>query len=431
MPVSGETTGKGGACDLAFPGDVPGLLMLKVTAPGYKEAEVLYLPDPAQVIPWLTITLKGALQLEGTVVDGDDQPVADAEVVLDMPAGPRKTKTDAEGRFLLEELMPIRTTVRVEVPGVGSATYRVDLTKKTEPLKIMLRPQRRVSLRVVDADNKPVPDLNLQILAPRQFEAVTDADGQIRVPGVGGNAVQIRVSLADKFYCFDEPEMTFDIDEGSEPVELQVYAAHGGRICGQVVETIEGETQGIPAATVWLVEQGRIGKSVECDEDGKFEMDGVPADSYVIAAGHMTYATSLGKAEVEAGKESTVNFTLGSGAMIRGTVVDPQGKPAERAIVRVAAWYPKREGRSEVGPVELPMRATRTDAEGTVFAGVSAGGAAGDRGGGGGRVAPDGGQRASTGRQRGCGRQTLAAGPPEQAAAVALTQQCCGCRWRR
>jgi hypothetical protein len=260
--------------------------------------------------------------------------------------------------------MPIRTTVRVEVPGVGSATYPVNLTKHTEPLKIMLRPQRRVSLRVVDADNNPVPDLNLQILAPRQFEAVTDADGQIRIPGVGGNSVQIRVSLADKFYCFDEPELTFDIDEGSEPVELQVYAAHGGRICGQVVETMEGQTQGIPAAMVWLVEKGRIGQSVECDEDGRFEMDGVPADSYVIAAGHMTYATSLGKAEVEAGKESAVNFTLGSGAMVRGTVVDPQGKPAERAIVRIAGWYPKREGRSEVGPVELPMRATRTDAAG-------------------------------------------------------------------
>jgi hypothetical protein len=131
------------------------------------------------------------------------------------------------------------------------------------------------------------------------------------------------------------------------------------------VETIEGgDVQGIAAATVWLVEQGRIGKSVECDEDGKFELDGVPADSYVIAAGHMTYATSLGRAEVVAGKEAKVDFTLGSGATIRGTVVDPQGKPAERAIVRVVAWYPKQQGRGKAEPVELPMRATRTSEDG-------------------------------------------------------------------
>lgn len=95
VPVSGETTGRGGACDLAFPGDVQSPLMLRVIAPGYKETDVLYMPDPSKVIPWLTITLKGAMQLSGTVVDGDDQPVADAEVTLDMPAGPRRTKTDA------------------------------------------------------------------------------------------------------------------------------------------------------------------------------------------------------------------------------------------------------------------------------------------------------------------------------------------------
>ncbi len=167
VPYNGATTGKGGACDLAFPGPKPDLLMLRAAAPGYKDAEVYYLPDPAEVIPWLTITLTGARKLTGMVVDGDDQPVADAEVTLDTPAGPRKTRTDAKGQFVLEDLMPGRTTVHVEVPGVGSATYQVDLAKQTEPLKIMLRPQRRVVLRIVDADSKPVPDLKVQILAPR------------------------------------------------------------------------------------------------------------------------------------------------------------------------------------------------------------------------------------------------------------------------
>ncbi len=367
VPYNGAATGKGGACDLAFAGGRPELLMLRATAPGYKDAEVYYLPDPEEVIPWLTITLTGAQTLTGTVVNADDEPVPDAEVVLDMPAGPRKARSDAKGQFVLEDLMPIRTTLRVEVPGVGSATYRVDLARQTEPLRIMLRPQRRVTLRIVDADRKPVPGLKVRFLAPRETEGQTDAGGRLIVPGVGGGGVAVQFSLEDKFYCLDESVMRFDIDEGTEPVEVEVFAVRGGRVCGQVVEVIEGETQGIPAATVWLVEGGRPGRNVMTDEDGNFELNGVPPDSYLVAAGHPTYATSLGAAGVQAGKEVQLKFTLGQGATIRGTVVDAEGKPVERAIVRVSGWHPKAGGQPASEPaeaIELPWRATRTDSQG-------------------------------------------------------------------
>ncbi len=177
----------------------------------------------------------------------------------------------------------------------------------------------------------------------------------------------MEISLEDKFYCLDEPVLKFEIDQGSDPVELEAFAMRGGRICGQVVEMIEDQAQGIPAATVWLIEQGHPGRNVMSDEDGNFELNGVPADSYVVAAGHPTYTTSLGSADVQTGKEVRLKFTLGPGATVRGTVVDPQDKPVERAIVRVSAWYPK--GRTQPAgapaePIQLPWRATRTDGQG-------------------------------------------------------------------
>lgn len=368
VPINGQTAGKAGECDLPFPGNTPGLLRLTITAPGYQDADVYFLPDPQKVIPWISITLKGAKELAGTVVTEDEKPVADAVVTLENPAGRRQVKTDAEGRFTLKELMPVRASVTVEVPGVGNGSYQVNMAKQTEPITIVIRPQRRVTLRVVDSDSKPVPNLAVQILGPHKAEGRTDAEGRMPVPGLGTDAAQVRVSLDDKFYCFDEPVLKLEVDEGEEPVELEVYATHGGRISGQVVEMVEGgEAEGIPAASVWLVDGGRMGKTVLTDEDGNFELNAVAADSYVVAAGHPTYATSLGQAEIEAGKEVKLKFTLSLGATIHGTVVDPAGKPVERAIVRVVAWYPKGQKQPDSGEplaIELPWRGTRSAADG-------------------------------------------------------------------
>ncbi len=369
VPTDGDTTGKGGACDLRFPGDAPCLLMLKIAAPGYQDAQVFYLPDPAQVIPWLAITLKGAKQLSGTVVTEDEEPVADAVVTIDTPAGERQVRTDSQGQFVFKDMMPVRVTVRVEIPGVGAASYKIDLARQNEPMRIVLQPQRRVVLRVIDADSNPVPNLTVQILAPRKAEGRTDADGRMPIPGIGANAARVRVSLDDKFYCLDEPIVTLDVEEGDEPVELELVAARGGRVTGQVLETLEGgEDQGIPAASVWLVEDGRVGRNVTTDEDGKFELNAVRADSYVVAAGHPTYSTALARARVQEGRQIQLRFVLDYGATIRGTVVDASGSPADRAIVRVLAWYPEApagltEG-GEFGAIQLPWRATRADAKG-------------------------------------------------------------------
>jgi protocatechuate 3,4-dioxygenase beta subunit len=369
IPAEGATTGKGGACDLGFPGGAPCLLMLKVTAPGYQDAQVYYLPDPAQVIPWLTVTLKGAAQLSGTVVTENEEPVADAIVTIETPVGQRQATTDAQGRFAFKDLMPARVSVRVEVPGVGAASYRVDLARQNEPMQIVLQPQRRVTLRIVDADSKPVPNLTMQILTPRKSEGRTDSDGRMPIPGIGANAARVRVTLDDKFYCLDQPVVTLAVEAGDEPVELELLAARGGRITGHVLEAFEGgETQGIPAASVWLVEDGRVGRNVTADEAGRFELNAVPADSYVVAAGDPAYAVAVARAPVQAGREVQLRFILTYGATIRGTVVDPSGRPADRAIVRVLAWYPKgpagqAEG-AEPDGIQLPWQATRADPKG-------------------------------------------------------------------
>jgi hypothetical protein len=368
MPFHADAPDKGGQCDLPFPGGAPGLVLLTVKAPGYQEAHALFVPDPQTAVPWISVTLKGDRTLAGTVLTEDHKPVPDAIVTLDNPAGRRHGTTDAGGRFEFDELMPVPARITVDAPGIGNGSGRVNMARQTEPITIVIRPQRRVTLRVLDDDDQPVSNLLVQILSPQKMEGRTDAQGLLVVPGVGSGAAQVRVSTEDKFYGFAEPVLRLDVTEGEPPVELRSHVFHGGRIVGQVVETAAPDPpEGIPAASVWLVEGGRMGRTVPCDEDGRFELNGVPAGAYSVAAGHPTYAATLGHVDVQPGQEVALTLTLGPGSMLHGTVLDDKGTPVERAIVRVTEWQPRRGTTSQPRwprIVELPWLATRSDGDG-------------------------------------------------------------------
>lgn len=367
IELAEEPTDRAGECDLAFPGAAPTLLQLKVKAAGYQDAETLYLPRAKEVIPWLAVTLKGARSLEGRVVTEDHKGVGGATVVLDGPGGTLHTDTLADGSFWFDNLIPSKATLVVQVPGVGMGLYRVDLRKgPTKPVEIMLHAQRQVTLRVVDAADKPLPAIMVEVLSPQMANATTDAEGKIQINGVGAGRAKVAVALHDDFYRLQQEAVGLDVEAGSEPVELEVTAIHGGLLEGQVVDQEDGES--IPAAVVWLVADGKFGPNITCDGDGKFRFEAIPEDDYLVAAGHATYGFQVAVASVQAGKKTSLKFTLPNGASIQGTVVDPAGKPVPRAIVRAVTWVPKelagQTPAEQVGPLQIPWRAVRANADG-------------------------------------------------------------------
>lgn len=367
MPLAAEQTGKAGECDLLFGGTKPTLLQLKVSAAGYQDAETLYLPRTKDVIPWLTITLKGAKTLMGRVVTEDRQGVPNATVVIETPAGQVHTETSSAGYFEFQNLMPMKAVLAVHVPGVGIGAYRVDLTaEEIKPIEIVLYAQRRVTLRVLDQKQKPLPGLMVEVLAPQATNIITDDEGKIPINGVGSGPGRVVVRLHDDYYRLDEPAVALEIGDGEEPVDLEITATQGGLVEGQVVEKESGE--GIPAAVVWFVAGGKFGPNITCDVEGKFKFEAIPEDDYLVAAGHGTYSFAVAPASVEAGKKTELKFSLSAGASIQGVVLDAAGKPVPRAIVRAATWLPKEPAaKIESGkaqPLQIPWRAVRANTDG-------------------------------------------------------------------
>jgi hypothetical protein len=225
-PLTTELTGRAGECDVKFPGPKPTLLQLKVSAAGYQNAETVYLPRAKDVIPWLTITLKGAKSLEGRVVTEDRKGVPGATVAMDSPAGLLHTDTDAGGAFWFDNLMPMKTTLVVRVPGVGIGVYPVDLAaEQVKPIEIVLYAQRRVTLRVLDERGKPLPGVMIEVLAPQAASATTDSQGMIQINGVGSGPGQVEVSLHDDFYKLPEPVVGLNVpDRKSTRLNSSHYA---------------------------------------------------------------------------------------------------------------------------------------------------------------------------------------------------------------
>lgn len=367
IPLTVELTGRAGECDVRFPGPQPTLVRLKVVAAGYQDAESVYLPRPKDVVPWLTVTLKGAKSLEGRVVTEDGKGVAGAIVAMDSPAGVIHTNTNENGSFWFDNVLPMKATLAVQVPGVGIGVYHVDLTaEQVKPIEIVLHAQRRVMLRVLDEHGKALPGVMVEVLAPQPATATADSNGQIQVNGAGSGPGQVVVSLHDDYYRLDEPAVGLKVEDGNEPVDLEITATHGGMVAGQVVEKESGEP--IPAAIVWFVADGKPGPNVTCDSEGKFKFEAIPEDEYLLVAGHGTYGFVVAPVSVEAGKKAELKFALPTGASIQGKVVNAAGKGAPQAIVRAATWIPRELApkieAGKIHPLQIPWRAVRADDDG-------------------------------------------------------------------
>lgn len=141
----------------------------------------------------------------------------------------------------------------------------------------------------------------------------------------------------------------FEITKGAVTRGVEIELTLGGRVSGVVVRARTGEPvkgaavslgQG-GGANVFFSSGGRLlnpsGLSAKTDDQGRFEIDGVPAGTYDLRADAKDLAPGVvEKVAVDAGR--TVNgllLELGEGGGITGTVYDEHGQPVPGAEVLV------------------------------------------------------------------------------------------------
>src|SRR5438067_864031 len=105
---------------------------------------------------------KGDLRLEGVVFDADEHPVGGATVVLTSNP-PREAITEADGGFAFDGLVgrPYTLVARAKTGIAGPVTAQ--LTVKSPPVELHLRPGAKVTVQVAASVGKPVDGANVEL----------------------------------------------------------------------------------------------------------------------------------------------------------------------------------------------------------------------------------------------------------------------------
>jgi hypothetical protein len=144
-----------------------------------------------------TFQLGRPVTARGIVVDSDNQPVADANVLVGGQGigGSRKGKSGADGSFVVKGCRSGKTLVTAEAEGLAATTIETDLTDNSEPLRLVLQRGKTLLLSIADKNGQRVPKANVwldtmhqrpnndpdfgKIAVQASFKGLSDADGRV------------------------------------------------------------------------------------------------------------------------------------------------------------------------------------------------------------------------------------------------------------
>jgi hypothetical protein len=329
--------------------------------PEWGQSPIRFTAVPGQRLSDIVLALTPKVELLGRVEGADGQPVAGAQVrvltdrsgesVL-FPTSDRYT-SDARGEFrfhgpegaIVEARHPAHTSARAEVtPSVVLARRLVLKLGKQGTGAAPLG--ESLAGRVVDGGGTAVAGALVSVVSaasawPRKYgdehgyETVTDDEGRFAVEGLEAGSYDVTARLMGL-----APGELRDVAAGRK--DLVLTLAQGARLAGTVRDAATGKP--MPSFTLAVfTKRGPLQRDLFTqlsfiDAQGRYELAGVPAGSYVVQAAAHGYAPSETSVEVPRSASGTVtaDVSLGRGAKMTGRVVEEgSGLALERASVSV------------------------------------------------------------------------------------------------
>ncbi len=297
-------------------------------APPPDEGRVRYDDDP-----------RGTFRVEGQVVDAGEHGV-DGAIVTVSSHPPRTAKTEGDGSFVFEGLLPRAYTFEAtdgERVG-GPTTARVH--QKTEPVILRLRAGATLEVLVRDgASQQPIAEASVEVRGVSDRAARADRDGKAVVKGLAPGGHVLAVSAAG--YAPTWRIVRLRSGEGvveRETVELTAGAPVAGTVVDAAGKPVAGAL--VVAETAGqiydLAEPSKDG--VTTDDKGRWRFAALPAGSFRFSASHERHAPGVSEPISLTGlvERTGVIIQLAAAGRIAGKVVDAQGAPAPLATVRVA-----------------------------------------------------------------------------------------------
>jgi uncharacterized GH25 family protein len=298
---------------------------------------------------------KGALRLEGQVVDADDKPVAGAVVVLSSNP-PRTATSEDDGGFAFDALVgrPYTLTARADKGVAGPVTAK--LTEKSDPVVLKLQPGAKVTVYVQGSDGKPIDAATVELRSDDVMRQTTKAGTATFAPVVPGG-YQIAAWAEGRAHTLQWLQV--GPGETTAKVTLVAGAPVSGRVIDSAGKPVMGARVTWHGASDWAQQADERRDGVETDAKGEFKFAALPAGSFRFSAAHSDYARGSSALVTLDGKneQRDITITVEAGAVVRGIVTDQAKNPISGARVRVGIA-------SRRGVVFEPPRQAYSDAKG-------------------------------------------------------------------
>jgi RNA polymerase sigma factor (sigma-70 family) len=379
-------------------------LRVLARAPGHALGWATFAPDGgARIDPDATraeaeIRLLPEGTLAGKVIDLQGGPVAGVKIqakrltwhkgdtwnVLPLPEDAVTATTDKQGRFVFHEVGR-DLGVHLEIDDLHCAPKELDVNtgepEKSGHLVIGVAPPAVVEGRVVCEDTgEPVANAPLEVDTYSKSEegyttgggsvlGKTDARGRFKVSAIPGSTGFVQVYPPEGQPYLGNSK-TFDWPKGAVRLEVEVKLSPGLLLHGKITEAPSGK----PVARASVQNADGWAGRVLTGADGSYTLAVPPGRARLLVAGPTPdyVAQPVGSALVELGKpggdalyyhaaatvdlkkddkRKEVSFTLRRGVTLKGTLVDPDGKPVEHAVMLVGNFRPPWE--KALSPVEI------------------------------------------------------------------------------
>lgn len=177
-------------------------------------------------------------------------------------------------------------------------------------------------------DGTCVPRAALTLIDVRGQQVGRGASGEdgryaLSVPGAGS---YVMIAAAGGH----QPQAV-PVTVGDRPVEIDVVLGGAGRLAG-TVHTADG-TPVRDAAVALTDVRGEVVASARTGRDGGYVLTALVAGEYTLAASAPAFRPAALPVTVQAARETRQDVELAGGAMLRGTVRAPGGRPVEDARV--------------------------------------------------------------------------------------------------
>ena len=317
-------------------------------------------------IPELTLTLKKALAIFGTVTDEAGAPVEGAIVggTWDIPY-PSVTKSDKDGNFrfaypedgqrTLNQVFAIHKELGMDYVETGEGRRRVADTLpenvKDGPFSLKLAKWQTFRIRVVDEHQTPlpgievyswlprktdVPSINLGALPNRLFRVATDAQGIAEVPSISERM----------YYHADPPDEGILMPDGNRLFLINAYEFWTDLDKSNAIPTMKMKrrenvkgTVKLPDGTPVAWTMITISRHNACghglawtNAKGEFNLNR-PADELFDIGVESKLGATPGVFAFDTGdgiEEKRLDFVLEKGIRLHGTVYNPDGTPSEK-----------------------------------------------------------------------------------------------------